>query len=510
MDSERMPIDFFEKKELIFGNIIGIYGTYYPISYWYIHNIDENLVTLIKLDKNYMPLLLEPELIQIEKHLISYIIISNSVNFTISHSYFQTYYQNRVINKKPRYGDLLHIRNSVNEYEIFRVLNFDPISGSYLCIEGDYSDINKRNYYTRNVSIILNLCDFVVVSTKELRRDILEKSKKITLSLSMCNYERLYRLDDIIDFKYSMNYLSEQSELNHMKLNELRFLYNENNEAQHLEDLIKFESLQLEEEYCPENNDNYKWVDYVLDTNIPSKINIEEYVKLYCPKVNNDENDILNGYLTHYDYDDQNDYDETNTNPIIKYLYNHNNNTKVYDVWKSDNICDNYELDEVFSFNDYRNVVVPYSYNENSSIDSLENDNYIYKDDLIHLYDTDEEADLKNMETFSISYHITDKIPDIYDDNSSDVMEGKSYSTSFEIDDDKHHEIVENLNQSSIETNEEILPILEIIENLNQPSIETHEEILPILEIIENIDEYIKLEKEDFEPFQPERGCSIM
>jgi hypothetical protein len=318
-----------------------------------------------------------------------------------------------------------------------------------------------------------------------------------------------------------MNYLSEQSELNHMKLNELRFLYNENNEAQPLEDLIKFDSLQLEEEYCPENNDDYKWVDYVLDTTLPGKISIDQYVKLYGLTLNNDENYICNEYLKDYEYDDQNDilngylkdYDETNNNSIMKYIDNttHTYNNKVYNVWKTNSICDNYELDEVFSFNDYRNIVVPYRYSENSSIDSLENDNYIYKEDLIQLYDTDEEADLKNMETFSITYHIKDKILEKnYYDNSSDIMEGKSYSTSYEIDHEKSEEVIENVNPVSVETNEELLPIFKIIENLNQPSVQTNEEILPILELIDNVDEYITLEKEDFEPFQPERGCSIM
>jgi len=507
-----MPIDFFEKKKLNVGNIICIYGTYYPISNWYVHNIDENLLTLIKLDNNYIPLLIEPELIQIEKNLIKYYKISNASSIKITQNYFQSYYKNRVLKKKPRYGDILHIKNNLEQYEIFRVLNFDPVSGSYLCIEGDYS--YKKNYCSRNHNIILNLSDYVVVSTKELRRDIIEKSKQMKLTLSMCNYERLYRLDDIIEFKYSMNYLVEQSDLNHVKLNELMFLYSENNEVDPLQDLIKFDSLELEDKYSPEYNDNYKWINNVVDTTeYDNNINIEEYIKSYTPIMN------ITNNLDQPNVVNDNNIDQTNDNPIIKYFDDNINIDKknIYDVWNTNTICDNYNCDEVISFYDYRNTIVSNTYYEHNSIDNL--DNYIYNEDLIQLYDSDSEADLKNMETFSFHYDLNNTYKK-HEDSLSEILEGKSYTTSCYSDNEPTNEKVEEIlpimelfeqmNKPTNEKVEEILPIMELFEQMNKPTNEKVEEILPIIQIVENIDEYITLEKEDFEPFEPERSCSIM
>jgi hypothetical protein len=480
MDSERMPIDFFEKKELLIGSIIGIYGTYYPISYWNVHNLDEDILTLIKLDKNYMPLLIEPEMIQIEKSLINFFIVSNFNNLVIPYNYFQSYYQNRIIQKKPRYGDLILLKNNINDYDLFRILNFDPITGSHLCVEANYS--NQQNYYSRNHSILLNLSIFSVVSTKELRRDIIEKSKQLKLSLSKSNYERLKFLDDYLLFKDIMNYLEEKSHQNEIRLNELVFLNGENNEAQPLQDLIKFDNLQLEDEYCPDNVSETTFTTY-------EPIN---HIIINCEK---------------------------NESPLIKYLMNDDpldfQNCKVYDYWQTDSICDNYVLDEIISYNNDYNMCVTYTYQESITYDSifLKNENYIYNDDLIKLYDTDEEVDLRNMDTFYMCED-NEKI-DIYNDHilldnstNSEIIEGKSFSTSYDTDNEKCVERLDvqetetislkNDNECILELNNDIKLNVEIEKNM--------EELLQLSEI----DEYITLEKEDFEPFVAERSCSVM
>jgi len=463
MDSERMPIDFFMKNEIVIGSIIGIFGTYYPISYWYVHNVDENLLTLIKLSNDFLPLLLEPELIQIEKHLIHFYIVSQCNNFFLPNNYFQTYYQNRIIKKKQRYGDFLHIKNNLNNYDLFRVLNYDPISGSYLCVECDYS--NHKKNYSRNHSIILNLSDFYVVSTKELRCELLEKSKQINLSIKNSNFERLHFLDGMVLFKNIMNYIEEKSNQYNIRLNELIFLNDQNNEEQPLEDLIKFDSLQLEDEYNPEYNDNHNWINNVLDTTV-------------CPEINGEATSLIkeqNHLVTSLRDND---------------LFNFQN-CKVYDCWQSDNICGNYLLDEALSYNDYRDMIVPYT--EDSSLS--ENDNYFYKDDLINLYDTDEEVDLKNMDTFSIGRDSKEIIYDINntkeldDKDSADILDGKSFSTSYDTDSEKMDQTILEINNIDCFTVEKPM-----------------EEIVSILEI----DEYVKLEKEDFEPFIAEPACSIM
>jgi len=465
MDSERMPIDFFMKNDIVIGSIICIYGTYYPISYWYVHNIDDDLLTLIKLSNDYLPLLLEPEMIQIEKHLIHFYITSQFNNLFLPSNYFQTYYQNRIIKKKQRYGDFIHIKNNFNHYDLFRVLNYDPISGSYLCFDCDYS--NHKKNYSRNHSIILNLSDFSVVSTKELRCELLEKSKQIKLSIKNSNFERLDFLDDMILFKNIMNYIEEKSNQYNIRLNELGFLNGQNNEEQPLEDLIKFDSLQLEDEYNPEYNDNYNWINNVID-------------RAFCAEINGEETSLIK-----------------EQNHLITSLTDNDTfnfqNCKVYNYWQTDNICGNYLLDEALSYNDYRDMIVPYT--EDSSFS--ENDNYCYKDDLINLYDTDEEVDLKNMDTFSISRDIKELIcnknntneivnedsNDVVNEDSNDIIDGKSFSTSYDTD-------TENLDQT----------ILEII-NIDNNT---------VVKNVEEIDEYVKLEKDDFEPFIADQACSIM
>jgi hypothetical protein len=477
MDSERMPIDFFSKKELVAGSIIGIYGTYYSnnyFSYWYVYSIDDFRITLIALDQYYKPILINPEFIQIEISLINYFILSNENDIVITQNYFQNFYQNRIIKKKPRYGDLLLIKNNLYHYDVFSVLNYDPISGSHLVVQVDYSNIYYYN--SRNYNLVLDLCNYCVISTKELRRDIIEKSRKIKASLKNLNYEPLHIFDEIDCFNTYMNYLVEKTENMETQLVELDFLTSENQVSKPLEDLIKLDGLEIEKINCVETDEQYN---KLIRSDYPSQNVLEEYLRCYEESLQN----IMD-----------------NDNPIYKYLENENEDCSVYDYWRTNTILRDESIDEILSFQDQRKLILPYNFYDDSSIESntIVDEKYIYNEDLIHLYDTDEEADMKNMETFSNYYNDTsDLINKKLDlEFTSDIEEGVSFDTSYEADEAAE---VDRINIKDEAAEDEELIIKEKISDILQ-------KVAPVLET----EDFETLEKSDFEPFHVERGCSIM
>ena len=486
MVSERMPIDFFDNNKLIVKSIIGVYGAFYPISYWYVHSFDENTVTLIGLDNNYDLLLIHPKFIQCEINLLHFYVMfyPDEHNIVINENYFQNFYQNRIITKKPRYGDLILVETNNKNYTPFFILNYDPLGGSHLVSEIDYS--NMFNYSSRNHSILLDLSVYKIVSNKELRRDIVEKSKCIKRSLEKCYYERLNIFDEICSFNSQMNYLVEKSEKCEMRLVELDFLNTEDLVIQPLEDLIKFDSLKIENP-------------------------LEEYLKCY----EEDQTEPM-------EVDDYPDYNYWNINTII-------NDTS---------------LDEILSFNDQRRLISSDQYYihklaydtkllenifsketsddlELSSIDSVSKDNesnntitnYQYKDDLIQFYDSDSEADLKNLETFKYNYE---------GDNES--SEDIRYLISFKRNDVSFKLDIESLCDSIFQEGVSFDPSVEYsLEIKNKKIIESdiyqEETIGEIMDnvivsveqkIDEIVDDFETLEKDDFEPFHQEQGCSIM
>jgi hypothetical protein len=480
MDSERMPIDFFSKKELVAGSIIGIYGTYYSnnyFSYWYVYSIDDFRITLIALDQYYQPIIINPEFIQIEISLINYFIVSNENDIVITQNYFQNFYQNRIIKRKPRYGDLLLIKNNLYNYDVFSVLNYDPISGSHLVVQVDYSNIYYYN--SRNHNLVLDLCNYYVISTKELRRDIIEKSRKIKASLKNLNYEPLNIFNEIDCFNIYMNYLVEKTETRETQLVELDFLTSENQVSKPLEDLIKFDGLEIEKKNCVETDG-------------------QDNILLYHE---NSSQNVLEEYLRCYEESLQNIMD--NDNPIYKYLENENEGCRVYDYWQTNSILRDESIDEILSFYDQRKLILPYNYYDDSSIESntIVDEKYIYNEDLIKLYDTDEEADMKNMETFSNYYNDTNNLINY----TSDIDEGVSFDTSYEADEvDKINmkdEVaeVDKINMKDEAAEDEELIIKEKISDILQ-------KVAPVFEN----DDFETLEKDDFEPFHVERGCSIM
>jgi len=429
MVSKKKPIDRNSKKKLL-GRVISICDVYYPLSYWYVYDSNEFTVTLIGLDNEYKPFINNPKIIQIELGYIQYNVISVETEVVIEQNYLKNFYQNRItLNKKPRYGDIILLESFYEDCFTFLpvpffVLNYDPLSGSHLLFEISYT--NYDFYEKHNQNLILELCDFNIISNKEIRRDIIEKQKKIKLSLEKSNYNELNNFDEIIRFNVQMNFLSEKTQLNEMKLIDLDFLRNE-----------KLDCLEIEKEYQPMYN--YWETNTIINNDI-----------LSCYYQNNDEN-YINNFINNEDY---------------RLLYTYNNN------------------------------------------------------DLIKLYDSDDEINLKNSETFDgLSF-----------DSSIDEQNQMELETIPELETEEEVETIPEL-----ETEEEVetIPELETEKEVETiPELETEEEVETIQEVetvqevevetvieteevevkteLELEEDFENLEKNDFEPYYKESGCSVM
>ena len=239
---DQMLIDV-EKNKLKVGNVIGVSGIYYFTQNWYVSSLDDYSATLVGLDEKYKPFAI-PKVINVETNLIQYYIISKqNKKIKINQSYINQFYKNRNLVKKARYGDIILIETVCGTQVPFYVLNYDPISGSHLVYEIHFSEFNCCN---NSKSIILDLCRFKVVSSKELRRDIFEKSKKIQQSLQTSNYNELTRIDDIIEFQARMDYLADKSQKCEMQLRELEFLNNDALLFQTLDDILNQDKLMVD------------------------------------------------------------------------------------------------------------------------------------------------------------------------------------------------------------------------------------------------------------------------
>jgi len=264
---DKMLIDV-EKNKLKIGNVIGVSGIYYFTQNWYVSSLDEYSVTLVGLDEQYKPLSI-PKVINVETNIIQYYIISKlNKKIKIDQSYVNQFYKNKSLLKKARYGDIVLIETVYGTYVPFYVLNYDPISGSHLVYEIHFSDSNLNNN-NNSKSVILELCRFKVVSSKELRRDIFEQSKKMHQSLTKSNYNEFTRIDDIIEFQTRMEYLAEKSQKCEMQLRELDFLNNESLLFQTLDDIVNNRDERLEqEEPSPKNTSDELFISDLIRDNI--------------------------------------------------------------------------------------------------------------------------------------------------------------------------------------------------------------------------------------------------
>jgi hypothetical protein len=207
LDNKFVTIDNIYHRQISDGCILCIYGDYYLSSYWYVYEKDKNnLLTIIQLDTHYKPTINPSKILKVKAKDIDYMIISNpksKLNFinkevNIPSNFFKNYYNNRLNTKLPKYGDILLVEQNFFSYGAFFVLNYEPHNYSYLIY-----NINK----CKTESIFIELCKYTTITTKELRRQIYDKSEKIRIKNRNTNYEILNQIDERIYFQTKMNYL---------------------------------------------------------------------------------------------------------------------------------------------------------------------------------------------------------------------------------------------------------------------------------------------------------------
>lgn len=341
------PIDLCRKKITV-GSLIGVYGYNYPISYWYIYGFNGDNVTLIGLDNDYNLLIDKPKIVQTDMSSIQYFEVGNAPIIDVPANYILHYYQNRYRDKKPKYGDVVLLETQFITYKPYMILNYDPLSNVHLVKSLCY-DLYER--WTRNTDLNLAFCHYRVVSTKELRRDIHNRSQEIRNNLERKNYEQINILDQIIEFTAHMNYIYEKTDLTNIKLRELDFLDNlELIPQEYSKEMIDEKQTYLEadiENQLNQNDENP--LDYLLhyssrENSIDCEYNyfiendLEETYIGQSPRLFLEDSPKKNDYIELFDSDEirRND-EEAISSPI---LCGSSDDEVIYD-WREDKINGN-------------------------------------------------------------------------------------------------------------------------------------------------------------------------
>jgi hypothetical protein len=391
LDNKFVSIDNIYHRQISEGCILCIYGDYYPSSYWYVYEKDRNnLLTIIQLNNYYKPMTNPSKILKLKAKDIDYMIISNpkskinllKIEVDIPIEFFKNYHQNRLNTKLPKYGDLLLIEQNFFSYGSFFVLNYEPHNYTYLI----YNIITGK---TEN--IFMELCKYKTISTKELRRQIYDKSEKIRIKHTNTDYEILNQIDERIYFQTKMNYMFDSGMNNAClgliqlgfldeplinlsgKINqELNNIEEKNNEL--LGFLQNYESISEEynDEPCFENicdvNENIK----NLITNDEAFINtyLNEYKYSEINQITEEEQSISN-----YDVNKSSSEGDTIDYPECSYDEKYNNYIEdSYDSeqkYDDEDFEDNYDQ-QMYNEEDYDQQ----KYKNEESDDSYEQQNY--------------------------------------------------------------------------------------------------------------------------------------
>ena len=155
------------------GAIIGIYGKYYKLSIWYVYAYYNKNITIIKLDDNHN-LLENPVVLMVSTEDLEYYIVEwDAYHIDISSEYISNYYKYSQPLFKVRYGDIIKLSDYNDFYSLYFVMNFDPVTNTYLILS---INEKKNKYYSINAG----LCNYYILSRKELRSNIITKSKEFT------------------------------------------------------------------------------------------------------------------------------------------------------------------------------------------------------------------------------------------------------------------------------------------------------------------------------------------
>ena len=407
LDNKFVSIDNIYHRQISKGCILCIYGDYYPSSYWYVYEKDKyNLLTIIRLELDicYKPSTNPRTILKLKAKDIDYMMISNPKNknnfvkieVDIPQTFFKNYHENRLTTKLPKYGDILLVEKNFFSYGAFFVLNYEPHNYTYLIY-------NIATGKTENVYI--EMCKYNTISTKELRREIYNKSVKIKYRHINTDYEIFNKIEEKVYFQTKMNYMFDTGINNAcLGLIQLGFLN---------EPLISLTG-KINEELNLIEEKNNEVLELILNS-ISEDEHLEPYIENICDVneniknlINNDEtfiNTYLNGYKyselnqTNEEFNDEstsNDNKSSSDGDTIDYpecsydeKYNHYIEDESYDscgeqqqCYDYDNYCEQqnkcYEDDSYDSYCEQQKN----TYNDESSSDSYcEQQNKWYDDD---------------------------------------------------------------------------------------------------------------------------------
>jgi hypothetical protein len=420
------------------GSIIGIYGQFYKLSIWYVYAYYNKNITIVKLDDNHK-LLENPFVLMISTEDLNYYIVDwNAYYIQISKDYISNFYRFGQPLYKVRYGDIINLSDYKDKYNLFFVMNFDPVTNTYMVLSMDQPI--KKQYYSINIG----LCNYYILSRKELRSNIVTISKEFTKKYIIDCYETLDIIDENICIKTKINFLLENSYGANVKLLCSEFLNDNLDTIKN--DLEKYDNEIDNFQFEIQNNDILKQIftkkNIENDENYINNINIINEEKnnsnISCPMINtynsyNDQENEMNNMSIkikdteqnliefsysseEYEYQNKLKYSGiiehyNNENPVFdNYLKCYNTNTYNYfdkseqseiKYYSDEDDRDDYQEDENTSYcserymyNNKYNADYEYEPSTQSSSQYSQEENYHYN--LPYCYDNqDTSEDLK-------------------------------------------------------------------------------------------------------------------
>ena len=365
------------------GSIIGIYGKYYKLSIWYVYAHYNNTITIIKLDDN-CNLLDNPVMLMVSTEDLNYYIVEWDAYFiNISDEYISNIYKFKQPIFKVRYGDIISISDYNDYYSLFFVMNFDPVTNTYMIL--NLNEI-KNKYYSINIG----LCNYYILSRKELRSNIINKSRELSKKFIAHECKALNIIDKNINIKTKTNYLLEQSSCKNLYPIQCGLL-NDNL------DIIKsdIEEYRNYQTIIPNNNEEWKQIftktlNQLINNDNINNINIEIGENQDDNKINNileKSNcvnlsamscEFLNGRLETIktDLEEYNNYMNNYQSPIthdneFNNDENYIDNITIQNVEKQNNY-ENYKDDFTFSNDDYPVITIYSKYDNGEMCDDDE------------------------------------------------------------------------------------------------------------------------------------------
>jgi hypothetical protein len=359
------------------GSIIGIYGKYYKLSIWYVYAHYNNNISIVKLDDNYN-LAANPEMLMVSTEDLNYYIVEwDAYYINISDEYISNIYKFKQPIFKVRYGDIISISDYKDNYSLFFVMNFDPVTNTYLIL-------NLNEIKNKYQSINIGLCNYYILSRKELRSNIINKSRELSKKFITNENETLNYIDKNIYIKTKNNFLLEQSSCKNLYQIQYGLLYD--NLELIKNDIGEYGNYQTENEY---NNEEWKQIftktvlqsihyknisnmdneiDDYKDSKSCNKIN-DVIDKSNCVNLSEMSCGFLNGRLDTIksdleEYDNKFNNDENYINTFTKENVEKQNNNDT----NKDNI--------IFSNNDYP-VIKVYSKYDNVEVSDDEENKYV-------------------------------------------------------------------------------------------------------------------------------------